>query len=61
LPAAVLHDMGPPDFVEIGSWLVGMRSTLVGKPKTVRAEPRPGRNDPCTCGSGKKFKRCHGA
>ena len=22
---------------------------------------RPGRNDPCRCGSGKKFKRCHGA
>ena len=22
---------------------------------------RPGRNDPCPCGSGKKFKRCHGA
>jgi hypothetical protein len=21
---------------------------------------RPGRNDPCSCGSGKKFKRCHG-
>ncbi len=21
----------------------------------------PGRNDPCTCGSGKKFKKCHGA
>jgi preprotein translocase subunit SecA len=21
----------------------------------------PGRNDPCWCGSGKKFKRCHGA
>ena len=21
----------------------------------------PGRNDPCPCGSGKKFKRCHGA
>jgi hypothetical protein len=60
-PAAVLHDMGPPDFEEIGSWLVGMRSTMVGKPKTVRAEPRPGRNDPCSCGSGKKYKKCHGA
>ena len=23
--------------------------------------PAPGRNDPCPCGSGKKFKRCHGA
>jgi uncharacterized protein YchJ len=21
----------------------------------------PGRNDPCLCGSGKKFKHCHGA
>ena len=23
--------------------------------------PRPGRNDPCPCGSGKKYKKCHGA
>jgi SEC-C motif-containing protein len=23
--------------------------------------PQPGRNDPCPCGSGKKFKKCHGA
>jgi len=22
-------------------------------------QPRPGRNDPCWCGSGKKYKRCH--
>ena len=21
---------------------------------------KPGRNDPCWCGSGRKFKRCHG-
>ncbi len=26
-----------------------------------RAKPRVGRNDPCPCGSGKKYKRCHGA
>ena len=25
-----------------------------------RGAPKPGRNDPCPCGSGKKFKRCHG-
>ena len=25
-----------------------------------KAEPRIGRNDPCPCGSGKKFKNCHG-
>jgi preprotein translocase subunit SecA len=32
------------------------------KPATVRrVEPKVGRNDPCPCGSGKKYKRCHGA
>lgn len=25
------------------------------------APPTPGRNDPCPCGSGRKFKKCHGA
>lgn len=24
-----------------------------------RSRPLPGRNDPCPCGSGKKFKHCH--
>ena len=27
----------------------------------VTAEKEPGRNDPCPCGSGKKYKKCHGA
>lgn len=27
----------------------------------VREAPKVGRNDPCPCGSGKKFKKCHGA
>ena len=26
----------------------------------VRADKKPGRNDPCPCGSGKKYKQCHG-
>jgi preprotein translocase subunit SecA len=26
----------------------------------VRAHPKVGRNDPCPCGSGKKYKHCHG-
>lgn len=26
-----------------------------------RSEAKVGRNDPCTCGSGKKYKKCHGA
>lgn len=29
--------------------------------KTVRKEKEPGRNDPCPCGSGKKYKKCCGA
>jgi len=27
----------------------------------VSTEPKVGRNDPCPCGSGKKYKKCHGA
>ena len=27
----------------------------------VRADKTPGRNEPCWCGSGKKYKKCHGA
>ncbi|MCK6683277.1 MAG: preprotein translocase subunit SecA [Thermoanaerobaculia bacterium] len=30
--------------------------------QTVRSQgPKVGRNDPCPCGSGKKYKKCHGA
>lgn len=31
------------------------------KKKPVRAAQKIGRNDPCPCGSGKKYKHCHGA
>jgi preprotein translocase subunit SecA len=30
------------------------------KPQPVRVEKKVGRNDPCPCGSGKKYKHCHG-
>jgi preprotein translocase subunit SecA len=30
-------------------------------PAPVRSGPKVGRNDPCPCGSGKKYKACHGA
>jgi hypothetical protein len=34
---------------------------MVEEPQTVvRTEPKVGRNDPCPCGSGKKYKKCHG-
>ena len=29
--------------------------------QVVRSQEKVGRNDPCPCGSGKKFKKCHGA
>ena len=32
-----------------------------GQRQPLRKVPAPGRNDPCPCGSGKKYKRCHGA
>ena len=31
------------------------------KPQPIRVEAKIGRNDPCPCGSGKKYKSCHGA
>ncbi|HRE41078.1 MAG TPA: preprotein translocase subunit SecA [Ignavibacteria bacterium] len=31
-----------------------------GKVETIKVGPKIGRNDPCHCGSGKKYKNCHG-
>ncbi len=36
------------------------RDTREVKREPIRAEKTVGRNDPCPCGSGKKFKNCHG-
>jgi len=30
----------------------------IAPPEPARSLPKVGRNDPCTCGSGKKFKKC---
>lgn len=32
----------------------------VEKPRPVHVEKKVGRNEPCPCGSGKKYKHCHG-
>jgi hypothetical protein len=37
------------------------RSGRPAKPPLVREAPKVGRNDPCPCGSGKKYKKCCGA
>jgi uncharacterized protein len=29
-------------------------------PTVRRSDPKVGRNDPCPCGSGRKYKHCHG-
>ena len=36
----------------------GMAEEVVMQP--VRVDKTPGRNEPCYCGSGKKYKLCHG-
>lgn len=42
--------------------LYDLTGELRYKVETVRREaPKVGRNDPCPCGSGKKYKQCHGA
>lgn len=42
-----------------GSWTF-VDGKLVGPPPVRRDEPKVGRNDPCPCGSGKKYKKCCG-
>jgi preprotein translocase subunit SecA len=43
-----------------GSDIVSEAAAAMEKAKPVRAGPKVGRNDPCPCGSGKKFKQCCG-
>ena len=43
-----------------GSDIVSQAADAVSKAKPMRTGPKVGRNDPCPCGSGKKFKHCCG-
>lgn len=36
------------------------RTPPADSPQVLKPSPKVGRNDPCPCGSGKKFKKCHG-
>jgi preprotein translocase subunit SecA len=38
----------------------GQNPAKPGKPQPVHVGEKVGRNDPCPCGSGKKYKQCHG-
>ena len=44
---------------EEGDWKFA-DGELVGEKPVVRESPKVGRNDPCPCGSGKKYKKCCG-
>ena len=39
---------------------IGELTALLNKSVTVTVDKTPARNDPCSCGSGKKFKKCCG-
>jgi preprotein translocase subunit SecA len=52
----------PPRFEGSQGYEQAMENSHHDKPKMqpVIADPKIGRNDPCPCGSGKKYKQCHG-
>ncbi|NLT48197.1 MAG: preprotein translocase subunit SecA, partial [Clostridiales bacterium] len=58
--SAIMGDDGPSDQQIPAAVKVPERSAT-GKQETVRKAPTVGRNDPCPCGSGKKYKKCCGA
>lgn len=37
-----------------------IKKDFMSSKTVVHTEPKIGRNDPCPCGSGKKYKKCHG-
>jgi len=52
----VLHEKA--EFLRVnGAWLYN-REARLGPAPYKAAVPKPGRNDPCPCGSGKKYKQC---
>ena len=53
---AASHGSGPSQASDI----VSEAAAAVEKAKPVRVGPKVGRNDPCPCGSGKKYKQCCG-
>jgi preprotein translocase subunit SecA len=56
---AAQRDSGPPA-PEVAPDPVQVRAARSGKPQPVKAAQKVGRNDPCPCGSGKKYKKCCG-
>ncbi|SDF76834.1 protein translocase subunit secA [Mucilaginibacter pineti] len=51
--------MSKPELVHEGGGLPMQDTRELQKPSPVKVEQKIGRNDPCPCGSGKKYKNCH--
>jgi preprotein translocase subunit SecA len=49
-----------PEYAAGGNGDVALAEAVTKKKPVVRAGQKVGRNDPCPCGSGKKYKHCHG-
>jgi preprotein translocase subunit SecA len=66
-PMGMMGGNVPPSGMPMGGqpWETPPAGMPQGQPAKVatirRDEPKVGRNDPCPCGSGKKYKKCHGA
>jgi preprotein translocase subunit SecA len=69
VPQTTRHDPLPSAFEDRKKPVDGNQSDVVSqaadavskeKPKPARTGPKVGRNDPCPCGSGKKYKQCCG-
>jgi preprotein translocase subunit SecA len=52
---------GGEELEEEGQPERGRGAVAVVEQRVLTDEDKVGRNDPCPCGSGKKYKRCHGA
>jgi hypothetical protein len=61
-PGAVLSGSGSALGAAADAEPAEARGGMTGEVQTVRREGKKvGRNDPCPCGSGRKYKKCHGA
>jgi preprotein translocase subunit SecA len=59
--AAAADGGGNGASVTAGTLTAGGGSVATATQRVVADREKIGRNDPCWCGSGKKFKKCHGA
>jgi preprotein translocase subunit SecA len=58
-PTSAFSGTSKPDEAS-ASDVVSEAAEQLSKPKPKRIGPKVGRNDPCPCGSGKKYKQCCG-